>query len=86
LSTLHQTKPTNKPDAQSAFFAFHVVKQSIISPYFCVRYARTSQVMAVEAAAGEMEGRVPLVPVSVHERRLDSSMKVFCHGSSRQIH
>jgi hypothetical protein len=37
--------------------------------------------MAVEAAAGEMEGRLPLVPVSVHERRLDSSMEVFCHGS-----
>ena len=37
--------------------------------------------MAVEAAAGEMEGRLPLVPVSVHEHRLDSSMEVFCHGS-----
>jgi hypothetical protein len=36
--------------------------------------------MAVEAAAGEMGGRVPLVPVSFSERRLDSKMQVFCHG------
>jgi hypothetical protein len=42
--------------------------------------------MAVEAAAGEVGGRVPLVPVSVRERRLDSNMKVFCHGSPRQNH
>lgn len=39
--------------------------------------------MAVEAAAGE---GVPLVPVSVRERRLDSNMEVFCHGSPHQNH